>query len=62
MHDVMIEQAMKGTMYLAAVIFSSMPEYQSIKKMGALEVPIIDQTPITHLRQVPRWLKKKTKQ
>ena len=59
--DVMIEQALKGTMYLASVIFSSMPEYQSIKKMGALEVPIIDQTPIPHLRQVAQWLKKRIK-
>ena len=59
--DVIIEQAMKGTMYLASVMFSSMPEYQSIKKMGALEVPIIDQTPSPHMRQVAQWLKKRIK-
>ena len=59
--DVMIEQAMKGSMYLASVMFSSMPEYQSIKKMGALEVPIIDQTSIPYLRQVAQWLKKRIK-
>jgi len=59
--DVMIEQALKGTMYLASVMFSSMPKYQSIKKMGAREIPVIDQTPIPHLRQVAQWLKKRIK-
>jgi len=59
--DVMIEQALKGTMYLASVMFSLMPEYQSIKKMGTMEVPIIDQTPIPYLRQVAQWLKKRIK-
>jgi hypothetical protein len=59
--DAIIEQALKGTMYLASVLFSSMPEYQSIKKIGALEVPIIDQTSITYLRQVAKWLKKRIK-
>ncbi|UCE57267.1 MAG: hypothetical protein JSW19_02570 [Candidatus Bathyarchaeota archaeon] len=60
-NDAIIEQALKGTMYLASVLFSSMPEYQSIKKIGALEVPIIDQTSISYLRQVATWLKKRTK-
>ena len=59
--DVMIEQALKGTMYLASVMFSSMPKYQSIKKMGAREIPVIDQTPIPYLRQVAQWLKKRIK-
>ena len=59
--DAIIEQALKGTVYLASVLFSSMPEYQSIKKIGALEVPIIDQTSIPYLRQVAIWLKKRIK-
>ena len=59
--DVVIEEAMKGTMYWSTVIFSSMPKYQPIKKMGAREVPIIDQTPIPYLRQVAQWLKKRIK-
>ena len=57
--DAIIEQALKGTMYLASVLFSSMPEYQSIKKIGALEVPIIDQTSIPYMGQVAQWLKKR---
>ena len=59
--DAMIEQVLKGTMYLASVMFSLMPQYQSIKKIGALEVPIIDQTSIPYLRQVAQWLKKRIK-
>lgn len=58
---IIIEQALKGTFYWAAVIFSSMPKYQSIKKFGAREIPIIDQTSISYMRQVAQWLKKKIK-
>jgi len=59
--DVMIEEALKGTIYWATVIFSSMPKYETIKKFGAREVPVIDQTPIPYLRQVAQWLKKRIK-
>jgi len=59
--DIIIEDALKGTMYWEGVIFSSMPKYQSIKKFGAREVPIIDQTSIPYLRQVAQWLKKRIK-
>lgn len=56
--DIIIEQALKGTIYWGAVLFSPMPNYQPIKKVGAREVPIIDQTSIPYLRQVAQWLKK----
>ena len=59
--DIMIEQALKGTFYWATVMFSSMPKYQPIKKFGAREVPVIDQTSISYLRQVAQWLKKRIK-
>jgi len=59
--DIIIEEAMKGTFYWAIVMFSSMPKYQPIKKMGAREIPIIDQTSIPYLRQVAQWLKKRIK-
>ena len=57
--DIIIEQAMKGTIYWAGVMFSSMPKYQPIKKFGAREIPIIDQTPVSHLKQVAEWLRKR---
>jgi len=59
--DIIIEQALKGTFYWAMVMFSSMPKYQPIKKFGAREIPIIDETPIPYLRQVAQWLKKRIK-
>jgi len=40
-------------------MFSSMPEYQPIKKIRGLEIPIIDQTSIPYLRQAAKWLKKR---
>ena len=59
--DIIIEEALKGTIYWGAVMFSSMPEYHPIKKFGAREIPIIDQTSIPYFRQVAQWLKKKIK-
>ena len=59
--DIMIEETMKGTFYWAIVMFSSMSKYQPIKKMGAREISIIDQTSISYLRQVAQWLKKRIK-
>lgn len=56
-NDIVVEQALKGTSYWAAVIFSQMPKYQPLKKMGAREVPIIDQSAIPHLKKVAQWLK-----
>ena len=58
--DVIIEEALKGTMYWASVMYSLMPTYQSLKKFGAREVPIINQTLVPYLRQVAEWLKHST--
>lgn len=55
--DMIIEDALKGTHYWSGVFYSEMPEYQPLKKMGAREVPIVDQTAIPHLKQVAQWLK-----
>ena len=57
--DIIIEQALKGTFYWSGITFSSMPKYESIKRFGAREVPIIDQTSIPTFRQVTQWLKKR---
>ena len=55
--DIIIEDALKGTKYWVAVVYSQMAEYQPLKKMGAREFPIIDQSAIPHLRKVAQWLK-----
>jgi hypothetical protein len=59
--DTMIEKALDGIMYWAGVMFSSMPKYQPIKRLGAREIPIIDQTSSSYLKQVAQWLKRRTK-
>ena len=58
--EIIIEEALKGTLYWASVMYSSMPTYQSLKKFGAREVPIINQTLVPYLRQVADWLKHST--
>jgi len=58
-NDIIVEQALKGTRYWSGVIFSQMPKYQSIKKIGAREIPIINQTVDPQLRQVAKKLRKR---
>ncbi|MCJ7633660.1 hypothetical protein MUP77_14880 [Candidatus Bathyarchaeota archaeon] len=61
--DIIIEETLKGTQYLSSVLFASMPKYESIKKVGGLrEIPIVDQTSISEMRQIAQWLQKKIKQ
>jgi len=55
--DFIIEETLKGTIYLSGVIFSQMPKYQPLKKIGTLEIPIIDQSEIPHQKKVAQWLK-----
>jgi len=55
--EVIIEEMLRGTMYLASVMFASMPLYQPIKKFGSFEVPIVDQTSVPNMKQLAQWLK-----
>jgi len=55
--DIIIEDALKGTIYLGGVFFSQMPKYQPLKKMGAREIPIINQSAVLYLKRVAQWLK-----
>jgi len=57
--EIIIEHALKGTFYWATVIFSSMSKYEPIKRFGAREIPVIDQTSIPYLRQIAQWLRKR---
>jgi len=59
--EIIIEEALKGTMYWASVMFASMPKYEPIKRFGARELPIINQSSIPHFRQVAKWLKNRSK-
>jgi len=57
--DVIVEEAMKGNMYWGSVMFAEMPKYEPIKKIGGIEIPIMDQSPSPVVRQVAQWLKKR---
>ena len=57
--DVMVKEAMKGNMYLGSVIFAEMPKYEPMKKVGGIEIPVMDQTPSPVFRQVAQCLKEK---
>ncbi len=57
--EVITKYALKGTIFWSALMFSSMPKYQPIKKFGALEIPVVNQTSIPYFRQVALWLKNK---
>ena len=56
--DVIVEEAMKGNMYWGTVMFAEMPKYEPIRKIGGIEIPIMDQSPSPVFRQVAQWLKK----
>jgi hypothetical protein len=53
------EMLQRGTTYWASVMCALMPEYRPINKIGAREIPIIDQTSDPYFRQVTHWLKKR---
>jgi len=57
--EAVIEDAMDGTVYWGSVVFASMPRYEPLRKIGGMEIPIIDQTPDPHLKKVARYLKEK---
>jgi hypothetical protein len=57
--EVIVEEAMEGNEYWGSVMFAEMPKYEPIKKIGGLEIPIMDQTPSPHFRQVAQWLRKR---
>lgn len=55
--DVIVEEAMRGSMYLGTVMFAEMPKYEPTRKVGGIEIPVMDQSPSPVFRQVAQWLK-----
>lgn len=51
-----IEERKKGRIYWSSVIFTLMPEYTPMIKIGAREIPILA-TPNPILKQVAKWLR-----
>lgn len=59
--DIIIEETLKGTQYLQNVVFASMPRYEPARKTSGGEIPIIDQTSLTEMKQIALWLKNRIK-
>ena len=58
--DRIMEDLLRGTVYWSSVFYAKMPTYQTFTKMGALELPIIDQSRSPFMRQAARWLRKRS--
>lgn len=48
---------LKGRIYATLVAFAIMPTFQQTIKVGGIEVPVIDMTPNSTMREIARWLK-----
>lgn len=59
--DTMVEEALQGIHYWSSLAFAPMPKYEPTRKVGAMEIPIINQSSVPELKQVGQWLSKKIK-
>jgi hypothetical protein len=59
--EAMVEEALQGIHYWSSLAFAAMPKYEPIKRFGAIEIPIINQSSVPELKQVGDWLKQKIK-
>lgn len=57
--DSVIKEAMNGNFYISNIMFASMPEYKNLQKIGGVEIPIIDETPSRHYREIAKKIKKR---
>jgi len=57
--ETITEEALEGKMYWSSVIFASMPKYEPLRKIGGIEIPIIDQTSDPYQSKVARWVKER---
>ena len=57
--NAVFEEAKKGILYWSSVLYTPMPEYKPMHKMGGIEIPIINQTPSPIIRRVAQELKKR---
>ncbi len=55
------EMLQYGTTYWASVMYAPMPEYRPINRMGAREIPIVDQTSDPYFQHIAHWLKNRLK-
>jgi hypothetical protein len=54
------ENAMKGVVYFASVLYAPLPRYVSSKKIGPDQIPVIDQSNSLPFRSLALWLKQRS--
>ncbi|KYH37485.1 MAG: hypothetical protein AYL28_005280 [Candidatus Bathyarchaeota archaeon B23] len=54
----LLRERMRGRIYWASLLYAEMPEYRSVLKVGAREVPVLA-TPNPLLRRVARWIRER---
>jgi len=52
----LMKERMRGRIYWASVIYTEMPEYAPVIKVGTRDIPVVA-TPNPVLRQVARWMR-----
>jgi hypothetical protein len=55
--DEVKEQSTKGVVYFATVLYASLPTYQSSVKVGAYQIPVLNQTKSRTFKSLANWLK-----
>jgi len=59
--EIIAKEYLEGRIIWPTVVFSLMPKYQQLIKVGALELPLIDVTSDPILKKAALWLKNKAK-
>jgi len=59
--DSLFQEIKKGIRFWSTVMFTPMPQYKPLHKIGGIEIPIIDQTPSHQFRRIAQELKNKKK-
>jgi hypothetical protein len=55
--DEVKEQSAKGVVYFATVLYATQPAYQSSVKVGAYQIPVLNQTKSRIFTSLAYWLK-----
>jgi len=52
--DIIMKRHWRGTIYFSSVVFAPMPKYESAIKLsvGVGEIPMIDQTSVSGMKQI----------
>lgn len=53
------EDFLQGKMYWSDVMFALMPEYKPLIRVGTMDIPVVNVSPNSFLREVARWMKQR---